>query len=97
MARRVSLSIVCGYVCLANEERALDVYVVSAQDVSDGGHDLPSFTHAVEDLVRGRLVRLLTKERCVSARLAAGARVRFLRDSVGVDAQAAPGDGPPRP
>ena len=43
----------------------MDVRRLRVEDLGHGGHDLPSFAHAVVDLVRRGVVRHLAEERCL--------------------------------
>src|SRR6478609_2715632 len=62
-------------------------------DLGDRRDDLSPDPHTVVDLVRGDLVPDFAEERHVRAGSAAGARVRVLRDCVGVVTEAPPGHG----
>ena len=79
--------------CMADRRGAVDVPVLWPADLGHGRDDLPSDTHAAQDLVRGDLVRVRGQERDLREGSATDSGVRFLRDGLGVDAQAPPGHG----
>ena len=72
---------------LADGRRAVDVRRLWAEDLRHRWHDLPSFNTLV-DLVRSDLVRHLAEERGLSPGFAGRPGVRFVRDCMGVVAQA---------
>ena len=80
---------------LAAQVGLLDVLVLREEDLGDGGHNLPPFSHLDLELVRGSLVHHLAEDRDLRPGPATPVRIRLLRDGVGVDAEVTPGDGAP--
>ena len=78
LAVRVLVSKLRQWWLLADENRAVDVRRVWAEDLGHRRHDLPSLAYAVVDLAGGDLVHHLAEERSVGAGFARGLGVRFL-------------------
>jgi len=97
LAWRVRLPGLWRHISVAHRHADVDVRRMWSEDLGHCGHHLSSITHPVVDVVRRRVVRHRTEERRVRTRAATDARVRFLRDRLGMDAEAAASHGAPRP